>query len=52
MSRGRRKSLWGKYKDLPWELIDTESKDNPINRLLAEYRMAYGAGWVFEVRDA
>ena len=48
MSRYR--TLWAKYLNRPWEEIDTADPDNPEETMLAEYRMAYGAGWVFEWR--
>lgn len=42
--------LWGKYMNGDWELIDIADEDNSIEFLLAEYNMAYGAGWQWEVR--
>lgn len=44
------KELWGQYRELPWELLDTEDENNSIEELLSEYSMAYGEGWRFEIR--
>ena len=42
--------LWGKYMGGEWELINEADSANSIGFLLAEYRMAYGAGWSFKTR--
>jgi len=42
--------LWGKYGDLDWELLDTADEDNTIEFLLGEYALAFGMGWIFEIR--
>jgi len=35
----------GKYPGEPWETIDEADTKQEANRLLAEYRMAYGPEW-------
>lgn len=44
--------LWAKQIefDAEWEYIDTADDDNPKEFLLANYKQAFGPGWLFEWR--
>lgn len=42
--------IWGKYQGQPWEVIDTFATRREAELMLAEYRLAFGSGWVLEIR--
>lgn len=40
----------GKYSGSPyWEEIDSFETEDEANKMLAEYRMAFGSGWLLKV---
>lgn len=39
----------GKYAGLPWEVIDFFDTEEEAITMLAEYRMAFGNGWLLKV---
>ena len=43
-------NLWGRYKGGEWEHIDSVESMGDKPMILAEYRMAFGAGWEFQWR--
>ena len=45
-----RNELWGRYRNGEWEWIDTADEHNSKEFLLENYRIAFGAGWVFTWR--
>lgn len=40
--------IYGKYKNEPWEELDTAETASERDYLLGEYRMAFGAGWSYK----
>lgn len=44
--------IWARYNNGDWEHIDTVDWQNwDVQILLGEYKMAFGSGWEFEVRE-
>ncbi len=43
-------NLWGRYSGGNWEHIDSVERAGDKATILAEYKMAFGPGWVFEWR--
>ena len=43
--------LWGRYHNLPWELIDDAAKTIEEYRYLRqEYGLAFGPGWQYKCK--
>lgn len=42
-------AIKGKYSGCPEETIDSFATEDEANRMLAEYRMAFGPGWILYV---
>lgn len=40
----------GKYTGCSWEDIDEFDTKEEAERMLSEYRMAYGSGWLFAIK--
>lgn len=43
-------AIKGKYPGIPEETIDEFDTKEEAEKMLAEYRMAYGPGWIFHIR--
>lgn len=41
--------ILGKYVEGDWEVLDTADERSEAHFLLAEYRLAFGPGWDFNV---
>jgi len=41
--------IMGKYTDCPWEEIDSFGTRKEAEVMLAEYKIAYGAGWSLKI---
>ena len=42
-------AIKGKYRGCPEETIDSFVTEDEANRMLAEYRIAFGHGWILYV---
>jgi len=43
--------IWARYQGGEWELID-QFEPGDVQAMLAEYKLAYGPGWKWELREA
>lgn len=39
-------NIWGRYKKNKPEIIDTADSQGEAEKMVFEYRMAYGSGWL------
>lgn len=42
--------IWGKYENCPWEVVDEFATRREAELMLTEYRLAFGRGWLLEIR--
>lgn len=43
--------IYGKLEEKDWELIDTAEDKEELDYMLAEYKLAFGSGWNWQIKD-
>ena len=43
--------IMGKCEGLPWENIDETETQDDLDYLLGEYKLAFGSGWQFKIKE-
>lgn len=43
--------IYGKLEEKDWELIDTAEDKEELDYMLAEYKLAFGSGWKWKIKD-
>ncbi len=44
-------SIYGKLEGKEWELIDTAKDKKELDYLLGEYKLAFGKGWEWKIKE-